>query len=127
MRIFVRDTALALLPALPFFIWRFPADYTSYPSSTLLLLLLISPVAEELIFRGVMQEYLLRRSPAKEGKYLSNIAVSIVFTGAHLLVHLSPQRLLVFFPSLVLGAHYSKHRKVLPVILIHAIYNFSIL
>lgn len=117
----LKDNLTALLIATPVFICRaICPDIIPVYSGSMITLLLLAPVSEELFFRGVLLELALRK---KIPPVAANIAVSVLFAAAHLALRGDPVVLLVFLPSLVLGWHYCRNRMVLPVILIHAIYN----
>ena len=119
MKPVLRDTLIALTPAIVVLILRriYPAPTLSLNS--LFFLVIVSPLAEELLFRGTLHEYLL----GKTGKYRANPIVSVAFALCHLIFIRQPSRLLTFFPSLVFGEHYNRHRSVLAAFFIHAAYN----
>ena len=119
MKPVLRDTLIALTPAIVVLILRriYPAPTLSLNS--LFFLVIVSPLAEELLFRGTLHEYLL----GKTGKYRANLIVSVAFALCHLIFIRQPSRLLTFFPSLVFGEHYNRHRSVLAAFFIHAVYN----
>lgn len=87
---------------------------------------LLMPVVEELLFRGVLQGWLLERSwGARRAFGLSNanLLTSGVFSVVHLLNHPPLWALGVWFPSLVFGYFRERHHSVLPGILLHSVYN----
>lgn len=88
-----------------------------------LIILALSPIAEELFFRGVLLEFLLQK---RLKSLTANILVSLLFTVLHLVIRDDLFYGLVFFPSLILGWHYCKFRAMLPVVIAHSAYNFSI-
>ncbi|QAR34244.1 JDVT-CTERM system CAAX-type protease [Geovibrio thiophilus] len=99
-----------------------------FDSSKVLRYLLLAPVAEELFFRGVMQEWLERlKLPSLYAVSSANIAVSVVFAVFHLWGGESLHAFLVFFPSVVFGCLYSEYRSVLPCVLCHAFYNLNVM
>jgi membrane protease YdiL (CAAX protease family) len=101
--------------------------FISSPTSDSLIPLVISPIGEELLFRGVLLEFLLRkRFKLLRTDIAANIAVSLLFTALHLIVRGELFYAAVFFPSLLLGWHYCRYRAIIPVILAHAAYNLSI-
>ena len=53
----------------------------------------------------------------------ANILVSALFACAHLAAHTPLWAAATLFPSLVLGALYSRYRRVLPCAIAHAVYN----
>ncbi len=91
------------------------------------LLILFYPVIEELTFRGLVQEYLRKKT---EGKYLvpqllsaANAVTSLLFALIHLVHHTPVWALLVFFPSLLFGYFKERYGSIFPVIFLHSYYN----
>jgi membrane protease YdiL (CAAX protease family) len=84
------------------------------------LFLFLAPLLEEVVFRGGLQEALIRRSV---GPWTANIATSLVFVAAHLVGHTDRASLAVFPPSLLLGALYQRNRSVALCALLHAVMN----
>ena len=98
------------------------SDYTS-----LFFLLLFYPVLEELIFRGIIQEFIA----AKIGDYLllkylsvANIVTSLLFVAMHFVYHTPLWALLVFVPSLIFGYFKEQYSHIAPSIFLHMFYNF---
>jgi len=96
---------------------------------TFLLLVLLYPILEESVFRGLIQDFLIRR-PACQYRYagftIANLLTSLLFAGAHLYTHPAMMAALVFFPSLIFG--YFRDRFdgwLLPSILLHIYYNLG--
>jgi membrane protease YdiL (CAAX protease family) len=88
----------------------------------LVVLLVLAPVLEELVFRAGLQEGLLRR-----GLYplAANGAVTLVFALLHGLTRSWPLALAVALPSLLLGRVYQVQRRVAPVVALHAAMNLA--
>lgn len=124
---------LALLAALPVWVllavWagsglRAPHGLWAWVS-----LLLVQPLLEELVFRGLLQGWLLdllrrRNGPWRLGPLtLANLLVS----GGFVLLHLRAQplawALAVAAPSLVFGLLRERHGSIWPPVLVHAFYN----
>jgi len=99
---------------------------------------LIWPVAEELIFRGVIQGWLkdtvqgsgfrgsevgpsALREPATVSR--ANLITSVLFAAAHLVYHSGLHAGLVFFPSLVFGYFRERYDGVWAPIALHVGYN----
>ena len=97
--------------------------------TALLSLVLLQPLLEELVFRGLLQGVALRLL-RRQGRVLrcgpvslANLLVTAAFVALHLVVQPLPWALAVALPSLVLG-HLREHCQSLgPVILTHAYYN----
>ena len=85
-----------------------------------LALLLIAPVAEELLFRSGLQEALLRRW---HSALAANVATAAVFALAHALARDDALALAVVVPGLLLGAVYGRTRQVAACIALHAAMN----
>ena len=89
-------------------------------------LLLWQPVAEELLFRGVLQGALLRVprfAVSVAGISLANLVVSAGFVVMHLVHHPWPWALGVFIPSLIFGFYRDASGSVLPSIVLHVVFN----
>jgi membrane protease YdiL (CAAX protease family) len=89
--------------------------------------ILVAPVLEELVFRGGVQEALDRTSWGRRrpvtGLSVGNLATSLIFAAAHLLVVVPWLAAGVFFPSLVFGRLKQLYPSLLPAMLVHAWYN----
>lgn len=70
----------------------------------LLVLVLLAPVLEEIVFRAGLQDWLVRRSGSTVGAI---VATSAVFAAGHALAGQGWPGLAVFVPSLFLGATYA--------------------
>jgi membrane protease YdiL (CAAX protease family) len=89
--------------------------------------IILYPVCEELIFRGVIQAELLKRNLSNSkvmGISPANGLSSALFAIAHLLYFQNPLALLVFFPSLVFGYFFECFQGLKIPILLHGWYNF---
>lgn len=99
-----------------------------FDSSKALLFLILAPVGEELLFRGVIQEYLERRKlPSFFFITSANIAASLLFVFFHLLGNEPLHAFAVFLPSVIFGVLYSEYRSVWISILCHSFYNFNVM
>ena len=125
--------ALSLLLALP--VWAVlgllagprmyvPAGWLAWVS-----FVLIQPLLEELVFRGVLQGLALRLTtdkgqPRRMGPItLANVLVTLVFVALHLQAQPLTWALAVVVPSLVLGHLRERLASVWPSVLVHAVYN----
>jgi membrane protease YdiL (CAAX protease family) len=101
--------------------WDKPLEYPLW----FLKLALLYPVAEELLFRGLIQELVHDHiSRAAYGPLtLANLLTSVVFAAAHLIYHPPLWAVLVFFPSLVFGFFKERTGALTAPILLHAFYN----
>jgi len=97
--------------------------------STLALInsLLLYPIFEEIIFRGLILEELLRFKALTKKKYLisfANVLTSILFALLHFIILGGILSLLVFFPSLIIGMYYEKNKHLILAIILHSWFNF---
>lgn len=123
MKNFYRDTLFCMLLAAPFFIYRLlSAENADISLRLVVSVLIIAPVAEEIIFRGFLQELASKKLPPATVILL----ISAVFAISHYVLSKDSHSLLVFFPSLALSAHYVLHRSLPAVIFIHFFYNISV-
>jgi len=110
-------------PAPPRWTWPLAAPAEYLPP------VLLYPVLEEIVFRGLLQElvqeYLSRRAFGPLS--LANLLTSIIFTAFHFLNHAPVWAALVFFPSLVFGFFKDRHGTLTAPILLHAFYNAGFL
>lgn len=92
---------------------------------TLLMLVVVYPILEELVFRGLIQEYIFTKI---KGFWISNLSKANVITSIFfVLLHTAYNplwwALLVFFPSLVFGYFKEKYDSLFPSIFLHISYN----
>lgn len=122
--------AILLAPLLAFIFWLakgFPTTFAYTPGTrTLILALLLVPLCEEIVFRGLLQNELasygrLRKTIA--GLSWDNLISSTLFTLVHTLYFENALCLLIEFPALICGFFYSRHRRLIYPILLHAWYN----
>lgn len=93
--------------------------------AAIVLVILVYPVLEEIIFRGGLQTWLSERT-AKTSWYgisLANILTSLVFASAHLLYHPTVWAASVFIPSMVFGFFRDRHQSLISPIVLHSLYN----
>ncbi len=90
---------------------------------------LVQPLAEELVFRGILQGQALRltthrRQPRRLGPVtLANVLVTVAFVALHLRAQPLAWALAVAAPSLVLGHLRERMGSVWPPVLVHMVYN----
>ena len=126
----------AILIALP--VWTVlyrqssPALDLTWPvqaPATFLLLVMLYPVLEEVVFRGLIQGECMRRAVLRQqvaGITFANVLTSSIFAAAHLLSHPAGMAALVFLPSLLFGYFRDRHDGwLLPSILLHSYYNLG--
>jgi membrane protease YdiL (CAAX protease family) len=105
-------------------------DYLKEDSIKVILLFLLIPVVEEIIFRGILQTWLRTLTWFKLAKFeisLANITTSCLFSVFHIWQHplfLFPGYLLV---SLVLGYYREKYKGMWIPICLHSYFNVVLL
>ncbi|ASP37536.1 hypothetical protein CHH28_02090 [Bacterioplanes sanyensis] len=85
--------------------------------------LLLWPLAEELLFRAGLQTWLLQRWPAHCWVSRANVITSLCFALTHYWLQPGWLALAVFFPSLLFGVLRERHRGVTSSTLLHCSYN----
>ncbi len=90
-----------------------------------LMIALVYPVLEEIVFRGGLQEWLARRDSRAAWKGLSraNLLTSLLFSAAHLWHQPPLWAASVFFPSLIFGYFKDRHATLYTPIVLHVFYN----
>ena len=144
MRAILRDLALDRCP--PFFrdrqflaalaagllfwialVWFAPGTREpSFAVGKILLLCLIQPLMEELIFRGLIQGELLRQSRSHTNRFRISVAngiTSVAFTALHFISHPPFWALSVMIPSLLFGHFRERHNSLYPPLALHIYYN----
>ena len=92
-----------------------------------LMLLLIAPVTEELVFRGGLHEALLRQVRPRHvaGTLGANALTALAFAAAHAANHATLLAGLTLLPALLIGHVYQQTRRLAPCIVLHALLNAS--
>lgn len=88
--------------------------------ATVARLLVVSPAAEETVFRAGLQETLLRHPAAAP---LANLSTALVFAAAHLVLRPGLAAALTVLPALACGALYARWRRLAPCIALHSLFN----
>jgi len=85
-----------------------------------------APVAEELFFRGFVQNWLKKRITSVF-LYVSaaNLITSVLFAVVHMAGWGAAHGLMVFAPSIIIGILYDRTGRVSFAILLHSIYNLN--
>lgn len=122
---------LALLA--PVLIWPWVPQWDIHPHNdfpnTIALFTLI-PIAEEILFRGWLQGWLLKRKwftllTIRVSR--ANLFTSLVFAGAHMWQHALILVPGYFFVSVVLGHFRERYRGIAVPVLLHGYYNLGLL
>ena len=94
--------------------------------NSLFFLVFLYPMIEELIFRGLVQEYIekkISKNTILKALSWANIFTSLLFVLMHFIYHSPIWAMLVFFPSLVFGYFKERYGHIIPSILLHSFYN----
>lgn len=88
-------------------------------------LLLLSPAAEEVLFRAGLQETLSRllSDRIRAAELAANALTALGFAAAHLLMHAGLLAGLTLLPAMLIGHVYQRHRRLAPCIALHASFN----
>ena len=122
----------ALFLALPVWgiVWANLAPTFTVANQSVLLIVFMTviwyPVLEEVLFRGVIQGSLIKKSIGKKkiiGLTNANWITSIIFVAAHIFYQPVTWALLVIFPSLVYGYFRDRYSSIYPSIVLHMTYN----
>ena len=101
-----------------------PAGHPSLP--LLVMSVLVAPVLEEWVFRGLLQGWLLERARlarSRLGLSGANLLTSMAFAAAHLWSRSSLMAAAVLAPSLVLGACRERYGTIWPGVAVHMVWN----
>jgi membrane protease YdiL (CAAX protease family) len=116
---------LALAP-LPFLILVTGTDLDLHQLlfREVLILVILYPLLEETIFRGIIQPAISTRIVGKTFLFShANILTSIIFSLAHLFSHETIWAMAVFIPSVAFGLLKDRYKTLLAPIALHCYYN----
>ena len=103
--------------------WYQPVDISIEPL-VFIKMVLLYPILEETLFRGMVQPALARRL---SGQFLNlslaNIVASGIFALTHLVNHDPVWAMVTFFPSLVFGFSQDRYKALQAPITLHCYYN----
>lgn len=123
---FAVTAALLYWIALSIYSQRVPSfDLIEHDWQKIILFVLLYPLIEEIVFRGLLQSYLqvkIKQSPVRVISY-ANIFTSILFVTLHIFYQPIIWALIVFIPSIVFGYFKEKYNSLLPSIFLHSYYN----
>ena len=93
---------------------------------SVLLLICLYPLLEELCFRGFIQTGMLKKPKLRTkmfGLSFANFLTSLLFAALHVFYQPLFLAILIFFPSLVFGHFRDRYHSIKPSFLLHAFYN----
>ena len=116
-----RDIHLHALLLAGFGAWLLPPPVQSLP----VFWIVAKALAEELAFRWGLQEVLERRWSGRDlGPFsAANWVTSILFAALHLIAHPPLWAAATLLPSLAFGHIWTRHRQLVPCVLLHVVYN----
>jgi len=91
-------------------------------SHAALLLLVVAPTLEEIVFRAGLQEALLRRLGDSRA-VTANSLTATLFAATHVALRPTFVSLLTLLPALAIGVIYQRHRRIVPCIAVHIVFN----
>ena len=125
---FYKDPIFQLLLFIPAIIWLL--IYINNPIISqlekyhLIGVIIVTPVVEEVIFRGFLQPWLAKRYNQIIIKIsLANLITSSIFALLHLFTHPLSMALYTFIPSLIFGYTKERYKRLMPSMLLHSSYN----
>jgi len=127
----------AAIIAAPFYWWLFsilvaPASrpvFADVVSQRFIVIALVYPVLEEIVFRGAIQGWLLKKEWGRRrwsGLSGANVVTSLVFAAAHVVRRPSLLSAGVFIPSLVFGFFRERYNNLYVPIALHIFYNAGV-
>lgn len=127
-RQFYSDPTFHILLFIPVFIWLFVYKYnpsiSQFEKKYLISVILIIPIIEEVIFRGLLQTWIAKRYNQAVGQLsLANLITSSIFALLHLFTQTLSMALYTFIPSLIFGYAKDRYKRLMPSIILHSSYN----
>lgn len=130
-----RQFQWAILGALPLWLagfWYFAPDsdwfWPLHRPRDLLFLVLVYPLLEEVLFRGLLHGWLLEQGSLQRrwlGLSGANLLTSVCFVGLHFIAHPPLAAAAVLLPSLIFGHFRDRHGSLCAPIVLHAYYNLG--
>ncbi len=116
--------ALFLLP-FPIWIYFSNLEGINYVSANeVLMLVILFPVTEELLFRGIIQPIIHKKfSKTWHSISAANVLTSLLFSFSHLFNHDPLWALAIFFPSMIFGWSKDRFNTLLAPLMLHCYYN----
>ena len=136
LRTATRDRTWWLLIVIAPVVWLALATFgpgvtaTRPPLSVFIYGVLLYPLLEEFVFRGLLHASLLQIDVMRQRigpLSLANAITSVLFAISHLISQSPLQAASVFLPSLAFGYVFERYGHVAPAILLHAFYNAGFL
>ena len=125
---FYRDPIFLMLVTLPLPFWTvmyiIQGALGTKDLPALWMLVLLYPLLEEIIFRGILQPFLSRFVRTSWSILsLANIITSTLFVSLHFISHPPLWALATFFPSVIFGYIQERTNNLLAPIILHCSYN----
>lgn len=90
---------------------------------TLIAIVLVAPIAEELLFRGYVQKKIASVAPGKHAEKIGVLLSAIVFSLLHAGFGSVSELAGAFTAAIIFGLYVSKNKAIIPVIVAHALVN----
>ena len=125
---FIRDPIFYWLLITPIIFWFViyieNLSTSKLDTKTAILVIVVLPVIEEVIFRGILQPWLaIKYSQKIMNITQANLITSCIFALLHLFEHKLTMALGTFLPSLVFGYARDRYKGIVPSIILHSSYN----
>lgn len=105
---------------------------STHVATTLYILVLVFPILEEIVFRGLIQDSIHKLIENAQLRTIlvwpisnPNLLTSFCFSLSHMWSHSALWALATLFPSLVFGYFKDKYQSLYPAILLHIFYNLG--
>ena len=104
----------------------FDLKLISFDLTFLFFVIIFYPIVEELIFRGVILEFIASKTKQFRPFFhltIANVTTSLLFVAMHFVHHSPTWALLVFVPSLIFGYFKEQYKDIRASIILHMFYN----
>ena len=121
-----RQLLIFMLLPVPIFwaVWLFGITEPKLTFSSILVVLILYPVIEEILFRGVIQVWLLNSiNYDYRGISVANLITSFLFILAHSITGSPLWSAATFIPSLIFGYSFERYKSLKAPIFLHCYYN----
>lgn len=126
---YLNEPLIKLAIFLPVPVWLL-IMHTHRPNTTWWMLIIVSPILEELALRGTLQGLLLNTNIGNK-RYgnlsIANLITALIFSLLHVVNYASLWKILTIFPGLIFGFFRERCQSLIPAILLHSYYNAGLL
>jgi membrane protease YdiL (CAAX protease family) len=103
-----------------------PIEFAEFRSQRFIVVALVYPILEEIVFRGLLQGILLKQPWGRNSRFgitSANIVASVLFTALHVIRRAGAMSAAVFLPSLIFGYFRDRYGNLYAPIALHVFYN----